>query len=596
MTTTLRDAGLRGSLAGANRACTGAETGWRAREYTTLTRLASMAVAKKVRAGAADSPAPATVADESTPDSRTRSVWLLQLVLAVSVVVTVLVVQAIEPTLFAQWSFSAGVAVIIALTAVALVVPWGRFPRNAIMLMPFGDLLGISLLAFDSELHFGFFWIFPITWLATHFAVAALISGLGLVGAVIILDAAVNGQTPDTALRLIIVMLSLTFAGLTAYLVARQNRAFKQLLRRQATRLQGTLQRVSGQERRVSQMLNGLDTGIARLSPSGEVLALNDTYVALYAIDRDDPKRPGGSVEYSSLRGDPLPESERPFVRAARGELFEDERVWLFDTSGEWHALSISTRRLTASADEPDTTLLIVHDVTALIAAERARERLAAVVSHELRNPLTAIIGHAELALDAGDLPERTREQFEVIDNAGQRMQTLIAEILHGSQAESLAHGAPVPLDARRVLDASVESFRPAADGRRVALTLDAPDALPLIGDAFRLRQAVDNVVSNAIKYTPGGGDVRVAGVVDDGLVVLTFEDTGIGIAADDVPRIFDPYFRSQAARESSTPGTGLGMGIVRDIVEQHGGSLEVHSEQGTGTTVTITLPADTEA
>src|SRR3546814_191996 len=181
-------------------------------------------------------------------------------------------------------------------------------------------------------------------------------------------------------------------------------------------------------------MLNGLDTGIARLSRGGEVLALNDTYVSLYAIDRDDPKRPGGAVEYSALRGDPLPESDRPFARAARGELFEDERVWLFDTNGEWHALSASTRRLTPSTDEPDSTLLIVHDVTALIEAERARERLAAVVSHELRNPLTAIMGHAELALDGEGLPPKTREQLEVIENAAVRMQTLISEILAGSR------------------------------------------------------------------------------------------------------------------------------------------------------------------
>jgi signal transduction histidine kinase len=534
--------------------------------------------------------------DGASPGSRTRSVWLLQLVLAASVVVTVLVVQAIQPAMFGIWTFSTGVAIIIALTAVALIVPWHRAPRGAVMLIPIGDLIGISFLAFDSELRFGFFWVFPVTWIATHFALAALVTALSTVGVVILLDASINGPTPYTALRLIIVMLSLTFIGLTAYLTARQNRAFKQLLRRQASRLQGTLQRVSGQERRVSQMLNGLDTGIARMSASGEVLALNDTYVALYAIDREDPKRPGGSVEYAALRGEPLPESERPFVRASRGELFEDERVWLFDTSGDWHALSVSTRRLTASTDEPESTLLIVHDVTALIEAERARERLAAVVSHELRNPLTAIVGHAELALDGGQLAPKTREQFEVIDSAAQRMQALISEILQGSRAESIAHGAAAPADARRILDASLASFRPAAEGRRVALILDAPDALPLIGDAFRLRQAVDNIVSNAIKYTPGGGEVRVTAALADDRVMISVADTGIGIAAEDIPHIFEPYFRTRPARESSVPGTGLGMGIVRDIVDQHRGTLEVESEQGTGTTVTVSLPADTEA
>jgi signal transduction histidine kinase len=534
--------------------------------------------------------------DAASVDSRTRSIWLLQLVLAASVVVTVLAVQALEPSLLAVWTFSAGVGVIIALTAASLVIPWRRLPRSVIMLVPFGDLIGVSFLAFDSELRFGYFWVFPITWIATHFALAALLTALGMVGVVIVVDATLSGLGADSAIRLMVVLLALTFIGLTTFLGARQNRAFRQLLRRQAARLQGTLSRVSGQERRVSQMLNGLDTGIARLSGSGEVLALNDTYVSLYAIDRDDPKRPGGAVEYSALRGDPLPESDRPFARAARGELFEDERVWLFDARGGWHALSASTRRLTPSSDEPESTLLIVHDITALIEAERARERLAAVVSHELRNPLTAIMGHAELALEGDALSPKTREQLEVIDNAAQRMQALISEILAGSRSESRDHSGDSSADVRRIIDASLESFRPAADGRRVSLSIDAPETLLVCGDAFRLRQAIDNIISNAIKYTPGGGSVRITAGHRDGLVSIAFADTGIGIAPEDIPRIFDPYFRTRAARESSTPGTGLGMGIVRSIVEEHDGTLDVESEQGTGTTVTIHLRPDAEA
>lgn len=559
------------------------------RNYTSC-----MAAANRFSALApADLDAPG---DEDSPASRTRSVWLQQLVLAASIVLIVLIVQALQPEQFARWTFSAGIAVIIALTAIALVVPWHRLPRGAVMLVPFGDLIGVALLAFGSELRFGFLWVFPITWIATHFAVAALISALGVVGVVILVDSTLTGPSPSSAVRLITVMLALTFIGLVAYLTARQNRAFRQLLRRQASRLQGTLQRVSGQERRVSQMLNGLDTGIVRLSELGEVLAVNDTYVSLYAIDRDDPKRPGASVEYESLRGEPLAEHDRPFVRAARGELFEGERVWLFDAQGEWHALSASTRRLASSPDEPSSTLLIVHDITALIAAERERERLAAVVSHELRNPLTAIIGHAELALDDESLAPRTREQFEVIENAGQRMQRLIAEILHGSQNQSAAPPASAPADARRILDASLSSFRPAAESRRVTLILEGEERLPLIGDAFRLRQAVDNIVSNAIKYTPGGGVVTVEGVREGERIVLRFTDTGIGIGDADLALIFDPYFRTQAARDSSAPGTGLGMGIVRDIVAAHDGTLGVESEQGTGTRVTISLPADDTA
>ncbi|MFB3977948.1 MULTISPECIES: sensor histidine kinase [Microbacterium] len=533
--------------------------------------------------------------DTSGPSSRTRSVWLLQLVLGASVVITVLLVQALSPSLFAVWTFSTGVGIVIALTAVSIMVPWHRLPRNTVALIPFGDIVGIGLLSFGTDLRFSFFWVFPITWIATHFVLSLMIASLATVGVIIVADASITGVGPETALRLIVVMLSLTFIAITAYLSSRQTRAFKQLLRRQASRLQGTLQRVTGQERRVSQMLNGLDTGIARLSADGEVLALNDTYVNLYGIERDEPSRPGGAVEYATLRGEPLPESERPFARAARGEQFEDERVWLFDAQGDWHALSASTRRL-VSSDEPESTLLIVHDVTALIEAERARERLAATVSHELRNPLTAIIGHADLALDAPDLSPKVREQLEVIAGAGERMQTLISEILANSRGMFREEKTATTADASRIIASSLESFRPAAAARRVSVIDELPPSAEVVGDGFRLRQAFDNILSNAIKYTPGGGSVRISGTISADQVELTFTDTGIGIHPEDLPRIFDPYFRARAARESPTPGTGLGMGIVRSIIQEQGGSLELESEVGSGTTVTVRLPARTGA
>lgn len=533
--------------------------------------------------------------DATNPSSRTRSVWLLQLVLGASVVITVLLVQALEPSLFALWPFSSGVGVIIALTAVAIVVPWQKLPRAAVAVIPFGDIVGIGLLSFGTDLRFSFFWVFPIIWIATHFTLVYLISAIGAVGVIIVIDAAVNATGPVTALRLIVVLLSLTFIAITSYLSARQTRAFKQLLRRQASRLQGTLQRVSGQERRVSQMLNGLDTGIARLSADGEVLALNDTYVALYGVERDEPQRPGGAVEYANLRGEPLPESERPFARAARGEQFDDERVWLFDPHGDWHALSASTRRL-ISSDEPESTLLIIHDITALIESERARERLAATVSHELRNPLTAIIGHADLALDDPNLSPKVHEQLEVIAAAGERMQKLISEILATSRGVFRETSGPATADASRIIASSLASFRPAAAARRVSVIDELPESAEVLGDAFRLRQAFDNILSNAIKYTSAGGTIRISGEVSPDDVILHFADTGIGIHPDDIDRVFDPYFRAQAVRESPTPGTGLGMGIIRSIVEDQGGSLFLESELGAGTTVTVVLPSRSDA
>jgi signal transduction histidine kinase len=112
-------------------------------------------------------------------------------------------------------------------------------------------------------------------------------------------------------------------------------------------------------------------------------------------------------------------------------------------------------------------------------------------------------------------------------------------------------------------------------------------------GDAFRLRQLADNLVGNALKYTRPGGSVDVSVRRDGSMVELVVADTGIGIAESDLPRIFEPYFRSETAVESGIPGTGLGLGIVRTIVEAHGGTIHIDSALGVGTTVTTRIPAE---
>lgn len=132
------------------------------------------------------------------------------------------------------------------------------------------------------------------------------------------------------------------------------------------------------------------------------------------------------------------------------------------------------------------------------------------------------------------------------------------------------------------------------ARNRRLIDSLDV--GIARVGDAFRVRQVVDNVLSNAVKYAQRGGKVTVRGIrPSDQDVALEISDTGFGIAAEDLPRIFDPEFRTVAARESGIPGTGLGLGISRDIVAQHGGHLDVRCVLGHGTTVRITLPVRPE-
>lgn len=525
----------------------------------------------------------------STPDARTRSIWLTQLVLAASVVLTCILVMALQPAVFGRWNFLVGAFSVVALTLVTLAVPWARVPPQAVLAIPFADAVAIGLMSSGTELRLGYLWGFPVMWVAMHFRATALAAVLALIGLILMVDSALNPGS-NAALRVFVVLLSLTFIGITAHLSLRRTRSLRRLLGRQAGRLNATLARRSDQERRTTEILNGVDTGIARISSDGSVLAVNDAYARLYGLDPLDPMLPARSVEYTALRGMPVPPSERPFTRATRGETFTAASVWLFTPEGDWRALSVTAKRLARHGEESSSILLLVHDVTALTYAQRERERLTAMASHELKHPLTVVIGNAELALELDDLTPRTRERFETIVSASERMRQMSDSLVSTSRGGFGGRHDLDDIDLRQILLDSVASFRPTALAHDVAIDVRVDEPLPITADGFRLRQVVDNVVSNAIKYTPRDGQVRIVGSADADAVSLTVTDTGIGISEVDLPHILTPYFRAADARDTAG-GTGLGLGITNDIVTAHGGSLSIESVAGAGTTVAVRLP-----
>lgn len=526
---------------------------------------------------------------------RVRSIWLTQLSLGVAVIAVSLIALAYEPAMFQSWLMTAGVFVIIAASAATLLLPWTLLPRWAPLIIPFVDILAIGFLSASTILPLGFFWVFPIMWIGLHFSVWALVLAISSVVTALLVEAATaSAAEPASAVEMFTVLLCVTFLGVTANITMRQTRAFKRLLLGQTRRLESTLDRVSSAERSTIELLNGVDVGILRFARDGSLLAANTTYARLYGTDPATPSAPPTSVEYAALQGKAVPVAERTFARAQRGEIFDDVRVWLFTAEGTWRALSVSTMPLTSSADDSASTMLVAHDITAVTEAERERERIAAVASHELRHPLTVIIGHADLALESEDeLTPRITEHLEAIRGAGERMLEIASTMLER------ARRGFTPSQDRRTFDlvpmviAAAEGFATAARERDVALDTELPDRLPLDGDIFRLRQVFDNVISNGVKYTPSGGSVRISAAADADWVTVTVADTGIGIGDEDLEHIFDPLFRSTRAQEHAA-GTGLGLGIAREIVSSHGGTLTVASGLGEGTTVTITLPRST--
>jgi PAS domain S-box-containing protein len=226
--------------------------------------------------------------------------------------------------------------------------------------------------------------------------------------------------------------------------------------------------------------------------------------------------------------------------------------------------------------------------------ANRLKDEFLATVSHELRNPLNAILGWAHM-LRLGKLTEANAERaVETIYRNAQSQAQLVADLLDVSRIISGKLRLNVrPVDLIYIINAAIDSIRPAADAKSIRLqTMLDPAAGPISGDADRLQQIVWNLLTNAVKFTPKGGRIQVKVQRVDAHVELVVSDSGVGINKEFLPHVFDRFRQADASTTRIHGGLGLGLSIVHQLVDLHGGSVSVHSEgEGKGATFTITLP-----
>lgn len=234
-----------------------------------------------------------------------------------------------------------------------------------------------------------------------------------------------------------------------------------------------------------------------------------------------------------------------------------------------------------------------LREVTADRELDRMRDAFVATVSHELRTPLTSISGFLEMMQDEEEgLGETGRSYLEVIRRSTDRLQQLVEDLLLIAQIE--AHRVELDyatLDLAEVAQRCIDAIRPAAAERGIELEIVTDRAPAISGDRHRLTQVLDNLVSNAVKFTDDGGTVTVSIGANGDSATCTVADTGIGIPSDEQGQVFSRFFRASTATQRSIPGTGLGLAISRALVEQHGGTISLESREGEGTRVTVTLP-----
>ncbi len=326
-------------------------------------------------------------------------------------------------------------------------------------------------------------------------------------------------------------------------------------------------ERAQRQARLGRALLDATPDPIALVGPGRTVLLENGPMAALRAEGHQELELPGDAVQ---------------------GEVRDELRL-----DGGRRVLS----RYAAPVHDASGALLgwivVLRDVSGEREADRLKDEFYSLVSHELRTPLTSIIGYLELVLDGGEVLSADARRFlEVVERNARRLLRMVGDVLFVAQVEAgqLAL-ARAPVDLGEVASEAVEAARPSAERDGVELVFEAEPVRPLVGDRDRFAQMLDNLVSNAVKFTTAGGHVEVRLADRGDSAVLEVRDDGVGVPLDEQERMFERFFRASTATSNALPGAGLGLTIVKAIVDLHGGDVRVASSEGAGTTLRIALP-----
>jgi signal transduction histidine kinase len=278
-----------------------------------------------------------------------------------------------------------------------------------------------------------------------------------------------------------------------------------------------------------------------------------------------------------------------PILRRVTGQLAaRNER--LLEQAVERERLLDAERAARSGAESAQG--LLTEQNARLRELDRMKDEFVSLVSHELRTPLTSIQGYVALLNEESGLTSKQEHFLTVLDRNSQRLLDLVGDLLFLAKVDAGKFAIALEdVDLGSIVEESVESCRPIALSREIEIATSIASLPPLPGDRARLAQVLDNLISNALKFTPRGGRVEVTLATRDGQAVLEVTDNGIGVPSDEQSRLFDRFFRSSQAASGAIPGSGLGLAITKAIVESHGGKITLESEQNRGTTVRVELP-----
>ena len=352
-------------------------------------------------------------------------------------------------------------------------------------------------------------------------------------------------------------------------------------------------QQLVGRVAEAETILGAMQDGLLVVDANRHVLLVNQTFRELFALDQI----PTGAPVRDVLR---RPELDRLIAEALHTSAARESEMTISDSQGKLpRKMHLSAVPMKNESDRAPGIVVLLHDITELKQADEIRREFVANVSHELRTPLSILRGYIEtLRDDPHTSRDEMRRILEVMERHSRRLNLLVDDLLALAQLES--GNSDLQVSNVRVDDLFFTLARDwekklAEKNLHVVVDL-APDVRVIRADPIRLQEILYNLLDNAVKYSSPGAEIRLNAQRRDGNVALTVSDTGIGIGPDDLPRIFERFYRVDKARSSELGGTGLGLSIVKHIAQLHGGSVEAESEPGHGTTIRVLLPAEIPA
>lgn len=522
--------------------------------------------------------------------SRPRLPVLPQLLFAGCAMLVAVAVVLTMPTGRTSTLFWSGASLTVLTTFATATLPWRRVGTGWLLVVPCLDLLALALLRQDLLPELASVWALasiPILWMGVDFGgrgvLAAVVASLAVAVGPEVLTHGIPGDAASWMRAAVVGAQALGLAGF-GHLFAVQLRTRRRSLDRELEESRRTA-------RRGRTILQTVGSGICFYDADGSLVFANSQARALAArggYDLERPDRPGTRVWAPDGRT-ALGADEQALLHALAEEGLSDAVEWV-GPAHDLTAVAWNSRQVVGPDGSPQGTVVVSHDVTSLLAAHRTQERFLGTVSHELRTPLTSIVGFVEVAetLAPGDA-EALRRALSAIRRNSDSLALHLGDLI--TVAEDRPRVDRERVDVGGLVADALDRWSPQC--RDLGLDLRPRVERGALADVDRdaFSRVLDSLISNAVKFTPPGGHVRVQLTTTGHDVVLQVVDTGIGMSATDRDRAFEWFHRGEHARAEQIRGMGMGLPAVRRIVEAHDGHVQIESAPQRGTTVTVRLP-----